>query len=212
MNSFNYMSLHLCAWVQSYRNFIKFYKRKGEKYITNLILRFNYIKSETFCSKIQTKCLILCHNYRRKYMPGMKIYKGEFEKQLELLLAPEIKAGFPSPAQDYMRESLDFNRDFIRHPEATFYGRVDGDSMVDAGIDDGDIAVIDRSLEAQDGDIVVGYVNGEFTIKFLDLKHKADGYIVLRPANKKYDPIRVDEYDEFEVWGVVVWTIKNWKR
>lgn len=140
----------------------------------------------------------------------MKIYKGEFDKQLELLLAPEIKAGFPSPAQDYMRESLDFNRDFIRHPEATFYGRVDGDSMEDAGIDDGDIAVIDRSLEAQDGDIVVGYVNGEFTIKFLDLKHKADGYIELRPANKKYDPIRVEEYDEFEVWGVVVWTIKNW--
>ena len=100
-------------------------------------------------------------------MSGMKIYKGEFDKQLELLLAPEIKAGFPSPAQDYMRESLDFNRDFIRRPEATFYGRVDGDSMVDAGIDDGDIAVIDRSLEAQDGDIVVGYVNGEFTIKFL---------------------------------------------
>ena len=133
-------------------------------------------------------------------MSGMKIYKGEFDKQLELLLAPQIKAGFPSPAQDYMRESLDFNRDFIRHPEATFYGRVDG------------IAVIDRSLEAQDGDIVVGYVNGEFTIKFLDLKHKADGYIELRPANKKYDPIRVEEYDEFEVWGVVVWTIKNWRR
>ena len=144
-------------------------------------------------------------------MSGMKIYKGEFDKQLELLLAPQIKAGFSSPAQDYMRESLDFNRDFIRHPEATFYGRVDGDSMEDAGIHDGDIAVIDRSLEAQDGDIVVGYVNGEFTIKFLDLKHKADGYIVLRPANKKYDPIRAEEYDDFEVWGVVVWTIKNWR-
>lgn len=176
-----------------------------------IILRFDYIKSETFCSEIQTKCLILCHNYRRKHMSGMKIYKGEFGKQLELLLAPQIKAGFPSPAQDYMRESLDFNRDFIRHPEATFYGRVDGDSMEDAGIDDGDIAVIDRSLEAQDGDIVVGYVNGEFTIKFLDLKHKADGYIELRPANKKYAPIRVEEYDDFEVWGVVVWTIKNWR-
>jgi len=175
-------------------------------------LRFDCIKTENFCPEIQTKCLILCHNYRRKTMSGMKIYKGEFDKQLELLLAPEIKAGFPSPAQDYMRESLDFNRDFIRHPEATFYGRVDGDSMVDAGIDDGDIAVIDRSLEAQDGDIIVGYVNGEFTIKFLDLKHKADGYIELRPANKKYDPIRVEEYDEFEVWGVVVWTIKNWRR
>ena len=62
------------------------------------------IKTETFCSEFQTKCLILCHNYRRKHMSGMKIYKGEFGKQLELLLAPQIKAGFPSPAQDYMRE------------------------------------------------------------------------------------------------------------
>ena len=143
-------------------------------------------------------------------MSGMKIFKGEFSKKLDLLIAPQIKAGFPSPAEDYLHESLDFNRDLIKHPEATFYGRVDGDSMEGAGICDGDIAVIDRSVEPQNGDIVVGYINGEFTIKFLDLKHKTDGYIELRPANKKYDPIRVEEYDEFEVWGVVVWTIKKW--
>ena len=142
----------------------------------------------------------------------MKLIKGEFDKTLELLLAPGIRAGFPSPAEDYLRESLDFNRDLIRHPEATFYGRVDGDSMEDAGICDGDIAVIDRSIEAQDGDVVVGFVNGEFTIKFLDLTHKEEGYIELRPANRLYEPIRIDESDKFEVWGVVVWTIKNWKR
>ena len=100
----------------------------------------------------------------------------------------------------------------IRHPEATFYGRVDGDSMIDAGISDGDIAVIDRSLEPQHGDIVVGYVNEEFTIKFLDLSHKSDGYIELKPANPKYKPIIIDIIDDFEVWGVVVWTIKNWKK
>lgn len=100
----------------------------------------------------------------------------------------------------------------IAHPEATFYGRVDGDSMIDAGINDGDIAVIDRSVEAQHGDVVVGYVNGEFTIKFLDLTHKEEGYIELRPANSDYLPIRINENDNFEVWGVVVWTIKNWKR
>ena len=141
----------------------------------------------------------------------MKIIRGEFKEKLDLLFAPSIKAGFPNSADDYMHESLDFNRDIIKHPEATFYGRVDGDSMEDAGIDDGDIAVIDRSIEAQDGDIVVGYVNGEFTIKFLDLKHKADGYIELRPANKKYSPIRIDENDSFEVWGVVIWVIKKWK-
>ena len=142
-------------------------------------------------------------------MSGIKILKGEFKEKLDLLLAPQIKAGFPSPAEDYMRESLDFNRDLIKHPEATFYGRVDGDSMMDAGISDGDIAVIDRALEPSDGDIIVAYINNEFTIKYLDLKHKKDGYIELRPANKNYKPIRIDEYDEFEVWGVVVWIIKK---
>ena len=145
-------------------------------------------------------------------MKNIKLIKGEFEEKLDLLIAPEIRAGFPSPAEDYLHESLDFNRDLIRHPEATFYGRVEGDSMEEAGICEGDIAVIDRSVEPQHGDVVVGYINRDFTIKFLDLSHKEDGYIELRPANKKYKPIRVDSDDDFEVWGVVVWTIKNWKR
>ena len=144
-------------------------------------------------------------------MSGIKLIRGEFEEKLKLQLAPQIKAGFPSPAEDYLHESLDFNRDLIRHPEATFYGRVDGDSMEDASICEGDIAVIDRSVDPQDGDVVVGYVNGEFTIKFLDLTHKDEGYIELRPANKNYQPIRINEDDDFEVWGVVVWTIKKWK-
>lgn len=144
-------------------------------------------------------------------MSGITLIKGEFEEKLKLQLAPQIKAGFPSPAEDYLHESLDFNRDLIRHPEATFYGRVDGDSMEDASICEGDIAVIDRSVDPQDGDVVVGYVNGEFTIKFLDLTHKDEGYIELRPANKNYQPIRINENDDFEVWGVVVWTIKRWK-
>lgn len=145
-------------------------------------------------------------------MKSIKLIKGEFEEKVDLLLAPGIRAGFPSPAEDYLRESLDFNRDLIRHPEATFYGQVEGDSMEDAGINNGDIAVIDRSVEPQHGDVVVGYVNGEFTIKFLDLTHREEGYIELRPANKNYKPIRIDENTKFEVWGVVVWTIKNWKR
>lgn len=144
-------------------------------------------------------------------MSEIKLIKGEFKEKLDLLFAPGVKAGFPSPAEDYLHESLDFNRDLIRHPEATFYGRVAGDSMQDAGICEGDIAVIDRSVEPQDGDVIVGYINGEFTIKFLDLTHRKDGYIELRPANKKYSPIRIDENDSFEVWGVVVWTIKSWR-
>ena len=143
---------------------------------------------------------------------NVKIIEGEFKKQLELQFAPTIKAGFPSPADDYTHDSIDFNRDLIRNPDATFYGRVDGDSMIDAGICDGDIAVIDRSVEAQDGDVVVAFVNNEFTIKYLDLSQKEEGYIELRPANRDFQPIRIDDSDRFEVWGVVVWTIKNWKH
>ncbi len=138
----------------------------------------------------------------------IQIINGDFTSQQPLQLAPGIKAGFPSPADDYHHDSLDFNRDLIRHPEATFYGRVVGDSMIDAGINDGDIAVIDRSIEPKEGDVVVAYVNEEFTIKYLDLTHKDEGYIELRPANKNYKPIRIDADDDFEVWGVVLWTIK----
>lgn len=145
-------------------------------------------------------------------MSNIKIIQGDFEKKLQLSLAPSIMAGFPSPADDYQNDSLDFNRDLIRHPEATFYGKVEGDSMIEAGICNGDIAVIDRSLEPRNGDVVVGYINREFTIKYLDLTHKEDGYIELRPANKLFKPIRINENDEFEVWGVVVWTIKNWRK
>ena len=141
----------------------------------------------------------------------MKLIKGEFKNRLDLLFAPAIKAGFPSSADDYLRDSLDFNRDMIKHPEATFYGRVDGDSMVDLSICDGDIMVIDRALEAQHGDIVVSYINGEFNVKLLDLTHQKEGYIELRSANPKYPNFRIDECDNFEVWGVVVWTIKKWK-
>lgn len=142
---------------------------------------------------------------------NIKLVKGEWLSRLSLALAPNIKAGFPSPADDYFRDSLDFNRDLIKNPEATFYGRVSGDSMKDASINDGDIAVIDRSLQPTDGDVIVAYVNEEFTIKYLDLTHKEEGYIELQPANPDYSPIRIDSTDNFRVWGVVVWTIKQWK-
>ena len=142
----------------------------------------------------------------------IELLKGDFARRLALALAPTIKAGFPSPADDYLHDSLDFNRDLIKNPEATFYGRVSGDSMIEAGICDSDIAVIDRSLQPVDGDVIVAFVNGEFTIKYLDLKHKEEGYIELRPANANYQPIRIDADDNFRVWGVVVWTITQWRR
>jgi DNA polymerase V len=141
----------------------------------------------------------------------MKLIKGEFKERLELQFAQAVKAGFPSPAEDYMGESLDFNRDLIRNPEATFYALVEGDSMMDVGICKGDIAVIDRSIEPQHGDVVVGAIDREFTVKFLDLSHKDEGWIELRPANKEFSPMRIDESSNFRVWGVVIYTIKKWK-
>ena len=107
----------------------------------------------------------------------MKLITGEFEEKLRLQIAPSIRAGFPSPAEDYLTDSLDFNRDLIKHPEATFYGKVKGDSMIGLGINEGDIAVIDRSIEAEHGDIVVAYIEGDFNVKLLDLTHKEDGYM-----------------------------------
>ena len=143
-------------------------------------------------------------------MKSITLLDSEFSKELELQIAPELRAGFPSPAEEHLQDSLDFNRDLIKHPESTFYGRVCGDSMIDAGINDGDIAVIDKAREAHNGSIVVAYINNEFTIKYLDTTHKEEGYIELRPANDKYKPIRINEGDDFEVWGVVVYTIKPW--
>ena len=143
-------------------------------------------------------------------MNEVMIFTGSFSTRLKIPYASGgIKAGFPSPAQDYMSESLDFNRDIIRHPAATFYGRVKGDSMIDAGISDGDIVVIDKALEPSHGDIVVAFVDGEFTIKYLDTAHKGEGYILLVPANKNYQPIKIYNQDNFTIWGVVAWTIKR---
>lgn len=140
------------------------------------------------------------------------ILNAGFETDLPLPLAPGIRAGFPSPAQDYLHDTLDFNKDMIHHREATFYARVDGDSMRDAGIVEGDIAVIDRSLDPHDGDIIVAYIDGEFTIKRLDTTHREEGYIELHPANPAYSTIRIDNPDEFRVWGVIIYTIHNWRN
>lgn len=111
-------------------------------------------------------------------MGNIKIKRGVFNTKLELEHAG-IKAGFPSPAEDYIHETLDFNRDYIHHPEASFYGDVEGDSMKAAGIYDGDRVIIDKAVEPRNGSIVVAFWNGEFTMKYLDLTHKSDGYIEL---------------------------------
>ena len=144
-------------------------------------------------------------------MGNIKLSKGDFSTKLELQHAG-IKAGFPSPAEDYMHETLDFNRDYIRHPEASFYGDVEGDSMRDAGIYDGDRVIIDRAVEPRNGSIIVAFWNGEFTMKYLDLTHRSEGYIELRPANPDFPVFKIDNPDEFEIWGTVIHLIRTFEK
>lgn len=145
-------------------------------------------------------------------MKELEIYKGGFSTPLPLPYADMgIQAGFPSPAQDYVDKSLDFNRELIEHPSATFYAKVVGNSMIDSGISEGDIVVIDRAVEAEQDDIVVVFLDGEFTIKHIDFSDLRHNRIWLRPANPDFPPIKVPVTADFRVWGVVVKVIKNFK-
>ena len=111
-----------------------------------------------------------------------------------------IPAGFPSPAADYIEEKLDLNQLLIKTPSATFFVKVEGDSMVDAYIPPKALLVVDRSQNAQSGDIIVAVINGEFTVKRLLKTHAG---VFLAPENRKFKPIRIEEDMDFMVWGVV---------
>lgn len=119
-----------------------------------------------------------------------------------------VSAGFPSPAQDYVEKTLDLNELCIRHPAATFFVKVSGDSMQNAGIYDSDILVVDRALEAKHGDIVVAALSNEFTVKELCLKPT----IKLLPHNPKYQAIEITSDNELEIFGVVTNVVRNIRR
>lgn len=143
-----------------------------------------------------------------------------------------VHAGFPSPAQDYMNTSIDLNKELVRHPAATFFAKVVGDSMIDAGVEEGDILVVDKSLEPSEGDMAVCFIDGEFALKYISFQNPVvDGYgehsfkkarkpgisydilehqrMWLLPANKKYPPIEVTDANDFTIWGVVTYVIKK---
>ena len=122
-----------------------------------------------------------------------------------------IRAGFPSPAQDYIDVAIDLNRELIKNPESTFLARVDGNSMTDANIDDMDILVIDKSLDLRDGDIAVCFIDGEFTVKYVDVD-KERKEIRLVPANPEYSPIPITPENELIVWGVVTYIVKKARK
>lgn len=140
-----------------------------------------------------------------KHMSKLQPYQIEYNPQ-EIELCGEVKAGFPSPADDTPHERLDLMRLIVRHPASTFYFRISGVSMVDDNFDEGDIVVVDRSLETSDGAIAVCYIDGEFTIKRIRLDKDC---LWLMPSNPKYSPIRVTPDNEFAVWGIVTYIIKK---
>ncbi|MDA3879151.1 MAG: translesion error-prone DNA polymerase V autoproteolytic subunit [Prolixibacteraceae bacterium] len=129
------------------------------------------------------------------------------ETTLSLPLALDgISAGFPSPAQDFIDVPIDLNKELIKNPTSTFFGRVAGDSMKNAGIDNGDLLVIDKSIRPRDGMIAVCFLDGEFIMKQIQI---VDDGCWLIAANEQYPPVKVGADNTFEIWGIVKHVIKS---
>lgn len=127
----------------------------------------------------------------------------------EVLLIPlfsdPVQCGFPSPAQDYVEQRIDLNGLLINHPSATYFVKAAGDSMIEGGISEGDLLVVDSSRKAEHGDIVIAAVDGEFTVKKLQVRPS----VQLNPMNSAYSPIIVGSEDTLDVFGVVTYIIKS---
>lgn len=123
------------------------------------------------------------------------------------LMNTNISAGFPSPAGDYKEDKLDLNRFMVNHPVTTYFLRVSGDSMKDAGILDGDILVVDRSLPLQNNRIIIAELNGELTVKRFRQDH---GQTYLVPENENFHPIQILPTDTFSIWGIVTGSFRRY--
>jgi len=134
-------------------------------------------------------------------------YKNTTHNPL-VLFEHKVPAGFPSPADDHVEKRLDLNEYLIKKSDATFFVKIKGDSMIDASINDGDIVIVDRSIQAKVGDIVLASVDGNFTIKTLS-KYKLNPRLL--PANDKYKPIEINDNTQFELWGVVTGAVRKFK-
>jgi DNA polymerase V len=136
----------------------------------------------------------------------MDIYSAETETELQLPLMEAVSAGFPSPATDFIDLTIDLNRHLIKHPSATYYARVKGESMRDAGINDGDLLIVDKSIDPADGKIAICYIDGEFTLKRIKIDQNG---IWLMPANDRFKPIRIEQDNTLVIWGIVTFVIKD---
>ncbi|KTC83716.1 LexA family protein [Legionella brunensis] len=120
------------------------------------------------------------------------------------LYSSRVRAGFPSPADDYIESHLDLNEHLIKHPASTFFLIAEGDSMTDAGIQPGDMLIVDKSVEPTHGKIVIAAIDGELTVKTLS---KVNGKVQLIPGNKAYKPINITDSQDLVIWGVVTHVI-----
>lgn len=138
---------------------------------------------------------------------NLEFLKPEFGSGIRIPFSQKgVPAGFPSPALDFTEDGIDLNTALSENPLATFYIRVSGHSMTGAGIDDKDILVVDRSIDAKDESIAICVIDGEFTVK--RVRFKADG-IWLVAENPDFSPKKIEESDRFEIWGIVTYVIKR---
>ena len=141
---------------------------------------------------------------KRNKLTFLKPKKGNSLGQW--LIEQGISAGFPSPADDFKEVRISLDRELVKNEESTFYARVSGDSMIEAGLDDGDLIVIDRSINPENGKIAICFVDGEFTVKRIK---KEKNKLFLMPQNKRYQPIEIKEGNELIIWGIVEYVIKK---
>jgi len=137
----------------------------------------------------------------------IEILKPDTSESLNIKLSDTpVNAGFPSPAENHLENTMDLNKTLVKNPSSTFYARVKGESMINDGVEDGDLLVIDRSIEPYENCIAVCFLEGEFTLKRVRLEGDE---LLLVPANEKFKPIRVKKDNDFYVWGVVRYLIKR---
>lgn len=137
----------------------------------------------------------------------LSFFLPDYESDLKILFVSEgVSAGFPSPAADFMETNIDLNKELSENPLATFYIRVKGNSMIDAGIKDKDVLVVDRSLEPRNNAVAICFIDGEFTVKRIQLEKDC---LYLMPENPSYSPIKVTEENQLIIWGIVTYVIKK---
>ena len=136
----------------------------------------------------------------------LTFFKPDLSSKIKLpFINHGVSAGFPSPAMDFMESSIDLNKELVENPIATFYVQVEGNSMIDAGIHDKDLLVVDRSLEPRNNKIAICLLDGEFTVKRIKIEKDI---VWLIAENEDYQPIKVTPENDFMIWGIVINSIK----